>query len=122
MSIPNNIIIHPPSQYASTANKVEVIKNIRIITSLGLKEAKDLSEESWAHTCMVRVYPGTTEAQFEEACRILRINNVTVGPHYHEILQELRDLGADALKAGEDEVANEIMQLVMAEKLRRGEE
>ena len=55
----------------------------------------------------------------EEHFRILRQENVQVGPPVHKILEELRRLGSQALLQGEDELANEILQLVLAEKLRR---
>ena len=93
---------------------------------LGLKEAKDLSETQGTHVLPVKLRPdgaipvvADEEAYFEEQCRILRNNGCVVGPSVHLILQSLRDLGAEALKQGDDDLANEILQLVLAEKLRR---
>lgn len=108
-----------PSTYA---NKVTVIKALRSLTGLELKEAKAASE-------IVGV-PQTFDLQnmssyanpdqfIEEQFRILRNEGVEVGPPVHKILEELRKLGAQALLQGEDELANEILQLVLAEKLRR---
>lgn len=102
-------------------NKVSVIKAIRTLTGLGLKEAKDASERPGIRQVFPLVLPqGTNNPQFEEQCRILRSENVEVGPAAQKILQELRKLGSQALLQGEDELANEILQLVLAEKLRRG--
>jgi len=104
-------------------NKVAVIKAIRMLTGLGLKEAKDASERSGSQT--FDLYPsnfssyGNPDSMIEEQFRILRSENVQVGEPIHKILQSLRELGSQALQLGEDEFANEILQLVLAEKLRR---
>jgi hypothetical protein len=42
-----------------------------------------------------------------------------VGEPAWKIIEELRKLGSQALLQGEDDLANEILQLVLAEKLRR---
>lgn len=102
-------------------NKVTVIKAIRTLTGLGLKEAKDASERANVRQSFPCVLPnGTQNPMYEEQCRILRNEGVEVGPAVQKILQELRKLGSEALMTGEDELANEILQLVLAEKLRRG--
>lgn len=106
---------------ATYANKVSVIKAIRTLTGLGLKEAKDVSERPGVRQEFPLILPnGTDNPQYDEQCRILRSEGVEVGPAVHKILQELRKLGSQALLQGEDELANEILQLVLAEKLRRG--
>jgi hypothetical protein len=98
-------------------NKVSVIKAIRMLTGLGLKEAKDASE--------IAGVPQTfdlqpcTDTVFDEQCRILRSEKVDVGEPVHRLIEELRKIGAQALLQGEDDFANEILQLVLAEKLRR---
>lgn len=106
---------------ATFNNKVAVIKAIRVLTGLGLKEAKDASERPGVRQVFPLVLPsGTDNPQYEEQCRVLRSEGVEVGPAVQKILQELRKLGSQALLQGEDELANEILQLVLAEKLRRG--
>jgi hypothetical protein len=113
------VISCPPSM----SNKVAAIKAIRMLTGLGLKEAKDASERSGPQT--FDLYPsnfssyGNPESMIEEQFRILRAEGVEVGEPIHKILQSLRELGAHALQLGEDEFASEILQLVLAEKLRR---
>ena len=103
------------------SNKVAVIKAIRTLTGLGLKEAKDASERPGVRQAFPLALPnGINNPLYEEQCRILRIENVEVGPAGQKILQELRSLGSQALLQGEDELANDILQLVLAEKLRRG--
>lgn len=62
---------------------------------------------------------GDPNGAIEEQFRLLRNEGVDVGPSVFKILSELRSLGAQALLQGEDELANEILQLVLAEKLRR---
>jgi hypothetical protein len=105
-------------QRSEMHNVVACIKAIREITGLGLKEAKDIVDVVGQH--LLNLHLPTTDNQLEEAFRILRNNNIAVGKPAWRILQELRELGSQALKMGEDELANEILQLVLAEKLRRG--
>jgi Ribosomal protein L7/L12 C-terminal domain len=124
MSLPPTLLVTFPLSYTGY-NKVDVIKILRSITNFGLKQAKDLSEATGNHIIPVQTahWLVTTEAErdalFEEQCRILRANGCTVGDPTHKILQSLRELAADALKQGDDDIANEILQLVLAEKLRR---
>lgn len=103
-------------------NKVAVIKAIRTLTYMGLKEAKDASEVTHqqifeiSHVLLTHY---DADRQIEELFRVLRQEGVQVGPPVQKILEELRVLGSQALLQGEDELANEILQLVLAEKLRR---
>ena len=108
---------------ATLPNKVEAIKAIRVLTGLGLKEAKDASERSGPQTFDVPLNSFTSWSDphrgIDEQFRLLRANGIEVGEPVFKILESLRKLGADALLQGEDELANEILQLVLAEKLRR---
>lgn len=111
-----------PASY-QTRDKLSVIKAIRMLTGMGLKDTKDASENTSQQTFSIdfnnfRSY-AIPDAGIEEQFRILRNNGVEVGESVHLILQSLRDLGSQALLQGEDELANEILQLVLAEKLRR---
>jgi hypothetical protein len=107
---------------ANYHNKVAVIKAIRTLTGIGLKEAKDASErvgEAQTFDLQDMSSYGNASQIIEEQIRILRNEGVNVGEPVHRLLEELRKLGAAALQQGEDELANEILQLVLAEKLRR---
>jgi hypothetical protein len=125
MALPAFITVEFPRDFnAVGGNKVTVIKALRWISYQGLKEAKDLSEMSGPQQVPVNLhasggYIADAEDFLEEQCRILRNNGCKVGESVHIILQSLRDLAAEALKQGDDDLANEIMQLVLAEKLRR---
>ena len=121
VTIPETVVVFIPGGYGPGQNKIEVIKTLRYLSYMGLKEAKDLSETVGQHTLPVNMRL-TVDAghDFEDYCRILRNNGCEVGPSIHKILQSLRDLGAEALRLGEDEIANEILQMVLAEKLRKG--
>ena len=125
MSLPETISITCPYEYSNGRDKIQVIKALRCVFNLGLKEAKDLSETSIQHVIPVKLSPAYGQAYtdedlyFEEQCRVLRNNGCEIGPTAYKILQSLRNLAADALKAGDDDLANEIMQLVLAEKLKR---
>ncbi len=109
---------------ASYRNKVAVIKAIRILTGLGLLEAKGASEIVGTEQVMefdnsvFTTYPAPNLA-IEEQFRIMRNEGVVVGGSVHVLLDDLRKLATEALKQGEDELANEILQLVLVEKLRR---
>ena len=113
----------PPDYQGVGHNKVAVIKAIRMLTGMGLKEAKDTSEITIQQTFNISTgnfysYANAV-AEIEEQVQILRRNGVEVGESVYLILQSLRDLGSQALLQGEDELASEILQLVLAEKLRR---
>lgn len=99
-------------------NKVSAIKAIRTLTGLGLKESKDATERPGVQQYFAQT-PGVTERDVEEQCRILRNEGFEVGPSVYLLIEELRQLGSQALLQGEDDLANEILQLVLAEKLRR---
>jgi hypothetical protein len=99
-------------------NKVMVIKAIRVLTGMGLKEAKDASEIIGAVQTLT-LTSGNSDTYIDEQFSTLRSNGVEVSAPVTVIIEELRKLGAMALSQGEDEFANEILQLVLAEKLRR---
>ena len=107
---------HTSKQY----NRVSAIKAIRALTGLGLKDAKDVSErEGVKQDFPIANHLSMSIPFFEEQCRILRAENFEVGDPTSALLESLRKLGSDALLMGEDELASEILQLVLAEKLRR---
>ena len=112
------IIINGP-----LGNKISVIKAIRILTGFGLKEAKDASERTGLQVLTLDLaslsrYPDPN-AEVENQFRALRKEGVEIVEPAYRLLEELRALGVQALQMGEDELANEILQLVLAEKLRR---
>jgi HPt (histidine-containing phosphotransfer) domain-containing protein len=86
---------------------------------MGLKESKDLCEK-YQETQKIVIDGTVTDLALNEHILTLRQNGCKVGEPVHELLQSLRNLGSEALQMGEDELANEILQLVLAEKLRRG--
>lgn len=106
--------ICPP---ATVVNKVSAIKALRSLSGLGLKEAKDAIEAAHLQQTFNNIIASVPLMEQEMAT--LRANGIEVRAAGMFIIEELRRLAADALKAGEDELANEILQLVLAEKLRR---
>ena len=107
----------------SMSNKVAAIKAIRTLTDLGLKEAKDASEYAGVekiytlgHTLFTCPNP---QGEYDRQVRTLVAEGFDVTGSVYRILEDLRKLGSQALLQGEDELANEILQLVLAEKLRR---
>lgn len=97
-------------------SKVEVIKAIRHLTGLGLREAKDVSE-IYIPQELIQIL--NSEAEIQQHYRILKNNGVKISDPAFNILSSLRDLATEALSLGEDDLANEILQLVLVEKLRR---
>jgi len=109
---------------AAYSNKVAVVKAIRILTGLGLKEAKDASEivgrvQTFDIAPSIFSSCSNPDSVLDENFRIMRNEGVEIGEPIRKLIEELRKIGAQALLQGEDEFANEIMQLVLAEKLRR---
>lgn len=105
------------------ANKVTAIKAIRMLTGLGLKEAKDVSDRPGEVVVQLEHRFWGPDASFytkeyEENARDLRNMGYEVGSNIHMLLQDLRNLAAKALEQGEDDFANEVMQMVLAHKLK----
>ena len=111
-----------PAGYPN-GDKVAAIKALRCITNVGLKEAKDMSEAPNEQTITVNV---ANEADPERLSRyVSSCIDVLERAGFNmsgtsRILKDLRKLATEAIAMHEDELANEILQLVMTEKLRRG--
>lgn len=101
------------------SDRIAVIKSIRIITGLGLKEAKDITERTIPQTLTVTKEFSSNPGRLDTELKIIRQNNIAVIGSVLTLLEDLRKVATDALGLGEDELANEILQLVLAEKLRR---
>jgi len=122
MKLPEKLRIKIPANGIS--DRVVCVKNLRMITGGGLKESLDIINQHGLETVVsvttkYGTDPSYTTKVFEDACQILRNNGVKIGSPVHELLEELRLLAIKALEVGEDELANETLQLVLAEKLRR---
>ena len=102
---------------ASLVNKVSAIKNIRELTGLGLKEAKDASELIGVSQDF-NVSAVCPEIRVQEIIRELKGYGFKVSPSIGLILDDLRKVATDAINIGEDQLAQEILQFVVAEKLR----
>ena len=101
-------------------NKVAAIKAIRNLTGLSLKEAKDASERPGVTQTFPinQIYGATTTREADEQIRILKSEGFDIVNPLGKLLDQLREIAMQALKLGEDEFANETLQLVLAEKLR----
>ena len=102
-------------------NRVEVIKALRSLTGLGLKEAMAATDTYGVKTFNFggTYFGANPEIEIATNFRIFQNNGIEIQKEVYLILEELRQLGSKALLQGEDELANEILQLVLAEKLRR---
>ena len=108
-------------------NRITVIKTIREVSGLGLKEAKDISDIPGLHRLQLRgavvlqaINNNSLMTVLADFRRKFQEMNVKFGPSAVIIIEELRQLGILAIEQKEDELANEIMALVLAEKIRRG--
>lgn len=103
-------------------DKVACIKAMRTLTGMGLKEAHEACHKQGTQEFYVNpnwFSPAQMAIEVETQFQILRNNGCIVGDGIGQILHSMRELAAQALMSGEDEFANEILQLVLVEKLRR---
>lgn len=115
---PQSITVQFPKLHL---NKVAVIKAVRALTGYGLKEAKDVSEII-DQPVVLKINPGAAgslQSYVDEQIRVMISCGCEVRGSAAGIVEDLRKLGIAALEAGEDDLANDILQLVLAEKLRR---
>lgn len=105
------------------ADKIAVIKAIRSLSKMGLVEAKDIVDRPGKYVLHFSGFDmSLTEVQqqhlFDESARVLNVNGVLIQGFRDFILKDLRRLAAQAMEQAEDDLANEILQLIMAEKLK----
>ncbi len=125
MAHSKKIKIKWPDDYANHSI-VPAIKALRMLTGCGLKEAKDYCEsQTETHHTIIPSDPsryGYHAMTSDEFITMARAGLVAVGcvisDDKDEILDKLRKLSSHALDAGLDELADEILQLLLAEKLR----
>jgi hypothetical protein len=107
------------------SNRVSAIKTLRELTALGLKDAKDATERPGVQRMKIDTHYLSTypDVNFEVEKRIVLLKSLggirVVRHGVQKMLEDLRELAQQALVMEEDELANEILQLVLAEKLRR---
>lgn len=118
MKIPQKLNIKIPNK-KNIANFVMVVKSIRILTGLGLKEAKDIADQEGE--TVLHIVNGILDIDFNSASAALAQQGIVVGDKKQEIIDELRELAVQALQIDEDELANEIMQFILLEKLKKNE-
>lgn len=114
-------LVNPQNGYA---NKVSIVKSVRYITECTLKEAVDVvnnCSEQFLVFPLYKLQDPSALKELEQEIQSIRSQGGDIGDSVHTLLNNLRQIGAEALKQGEDELANEILQLVLAEKLRRKE-
>jgi hypothetical protein len=113
-----------PNSYGTNsvwAGKVPCVKAIRSITGLSLRDTTNIVNSTGVkHT--LNVDSGySTYTGIEADIKTLKSHNIEVFLHYiNEILEDLRKLAIRSIECGEETIANEILQFVLAEKLRRG--
>lgn len=119
--IPSYIVVTFP-EMPSTTNKIEVIKAVRTIGGLGLKESKDMVENPGKQTLAVnmalRNFDGDlhdNEFRFKEATDALRRNSVKVsipGTPDTATIEALKAVACDALHRGEYDLAGDLLEVM----------
>lgn len=103
--------------------RVPVIKAVRIITGMGLKEAKDLTETAGEHRLLVAVTDGinyytntpvSAEDRYKEAIEIFRVNGVKFCANTirHSLLEDLRRLTSEAVLKDDLDLAAELITVI----------
>lgn len=122
--IPNSITVNLPEDYtAADSNKVGVIKAIRLLTGLGLKEAKEFSEKPGLQKILVQVRasedyatgrPVTAEENFDRAMQEFRRWNipVTINSARVQLVDDLRRLIREAVLRDELDMAAALIDVL----------
>lgn len=96
-------------------DKIQVIKSIRMLTNEGLANSKQMSERLDRQLILLNPRPG---CNVDDEIQILRNYGCIISQPIDNIYDCLRQCVKDAMNIGKDELANEILQLLLAEKLR----
>lgn len=119
--IPKQVTISIPQELNGA--KVPIIKAIRAITGLGLKEAKDMSEQFGDHMIEVRCYAGhnydmgrevSAEENFQHYVRSLVAAGVGVRGHTKNdrLFTELKALICNAVASDELDLARALIDVL----------
>lgn len=115
--IPTFVTVTFPQNYeANCSNKVSTIKAIRLLTGLGLKEAKDLSEQFGEQRIKVTVRDGEDYAtgrfvpaqeNYERAIKELKSQNIPVVANCFrsKMINDVKRLASEAVLRDENDLA-----------------
>ena len=122
-NIPDSISFCIPG--AGIKNKVAVIKALRSITGVGLKDAMDMSQlfdvvQTYRVDKQYFTQAANPQSIYQHQINVLLADAIKVAPTLYWVIENLRKLAGHALELGDDDLANDILQLVLAEKLRKG--
>jgi len=120
--IPKSITINLPKDYGQI-NKIAVIKTLRTLTNLGLKDAKDLSEVPGVHKiaiqCEAREDYATgmmvsAQERFDDAVRDLRVMGllVEVNQHRTSAVDSLRAMTSEAVLREDYELVEALLPIL----------
>lgn len=95
-----------------------------MLSDLTLMDAKTMSETAGDHVIHLRpsFFDPSHDASgtLDAICDILKRNNILVSGFEQVIIDQLRKLSILAIEQGHEELGQEILQLIVAEKLRKG--
>jgi hypothetical protein len=121
--IPATITVSLPEHYDHNISKVHVIKSLRALTGLGLKEAKDLSERSGEQRIEVDCPPAEDHAtgrmipaqeRFNQAVADLRSQGliVDVNDFRNGAIDKMRTLASQAILREDYDLAEALVSLL----------
>jgi hypothetical protein len=110
----------PAISSPTASSKIPFIKSLRELTHISLKEAVDVFNRHSIVQLMDLNTSSHSESYISTQIKTLRDYGCIIMLHNVDvILEDLRKLAIRAIDIKEDNLGNEIMQLVLAEKLRR---
>lgn len=124
--IPKFITVTFPTQYSGVAsgpNKVMVIKALRMLTGMGLKEAKDLSEKPGVQKIVVSVHDYeeyatgrlvTAQQAFENGIALLKGEGlgVIVDSQLNGTLEDVKRVVSEAVMRDQYDIASALIDVL----------
>lgn len=121
--IPKSIKLVFPSVGSTNYDRIGVIKAVRALTGMGLKESKDMTEEAGEHVIRVSIsdgvdfYSGQTVSaadRYKLAIENLRLNGVRVNENSlrSKMVEDVRRLASEAVLRDENDLAVALIEVV----------
>jgi hypothetical protein len=105
------------SSYDNTTNKIAVIKAIRGLTGLGLKDAKDIADEAVNRKQHITVTQKLSAGQIHEWLMSIEnagaaISSLKNGGNYEKYVSQLKEISVAATLAGDYYVSSSINEML----------
>ena len=106
---------------ASTGNKVQMVRDLRILTGVSLKEAVDaINRPGIYHDFTVADNGQNLQPELisDLTSNLTSLGCTIVHSGYTAIILGLKKLASDAIHINREDLATEILQMLLAEKIR----